>query len=347
MLSGDRAPEQKRKGMAAEIVKAGLRAKKLVEQLLAFSRKQTLEYKVVDLNDIINGIEKLLRRTIMENIRIDIRLSPCPQTVQADVGQIEQVLLNLSVNAQDAMADSGTLVIETADVHLDQAFTQQYFESEAGRYALLTVRDTGCGMDETTRKNAFEPFFSTKGELGTGLGLATVYGIVKQHGGNIFLDSRPGDGTAVKIYLPYFQGATSEKDTCNAMSEEEVRGCETILVVEDNDSVRQLAREILLEHGYSVLDAADGDKALAILQGDNLPVALLLTDVVMPGMDGKRLFAEAVKVRPELKVLYMSGYPDNVIAQRGILDAGVDFIQKPFSMQALATKIRSVLDGCR
>jgi signal transduction histidine kinase len=207
MLMVDGRPEQKRKEMAAEIVKAVLRAKKLVGQLLAFGRKQTLNYKVVDLNHIIIGVLKLLRRTIMENVGIEIRLSSKPLTVQADKGQVEQVLLNLSVNAQDAMPDGGAVVIETGDVHLDEAFTRQHFNSEAGRYVLLTMQDTGCGMDETTRKNAFEPFFSTKGELGTGLGLATVHGIVKQHGGNIFIDSRPGNGTTIRIYLPFYEGA--------------------------------------------------------------------------------------------------------------------------------------------
>jgi PAS domain S-box-containing protein len=345
MLMGDGKPELKRKEMASEIVKAGQRAKKLVGQLLAFSRKQTLEYKIVDLNGIVTGLEKLLFRTIKENITIESRLSTGPQTIQADIGQIEQVLVNLSVNAQDAMPDGGTIAIETSDVHLDHAFTQQHFGCEAGRYVLLAVRDTGCGMDENTRKNAFEPFFSTKGELGTGLGLATVYGIVKQHGGNILIDSSPGKGTSVNIYLPFFEGAAGKTSTSSEAFEKELRGSETILLVEDNEPVRRLTREILMEQGYRVLDAGNGDKALAMLAESEIKVNLLLTDVVMPGMDGKQLFTEAVKMQPGLDVLYMSGYPDSVIAQHGVLEAGVNFIQKPFSMQALAVKIRSVLDG--
>jgi PAS domain S-box-containing protein len=345
MLEGNSAPGEKRKEMAAQIVKSALSAKRLVGQLLAFSRKQTLEYKVVDMNDIVNGVEKLLRRTIRENIDMKIHLSPDPQVVHADIGQIEQIILNLSVNAQDAMPKGGTLAIETEDVELDHDFAQQHFGNDAGKYALLTVRDTGCGMDENTRNQAFEPFFSTKGDMGTGLGLATVYGIVKQHRGDIVIESKAGDGTAVNVYLPCIDGAIAEKITSEEAAAEASVGSETVLVVEDNDAVRRLTMEILQEHGYSVLEAESGDQALMLLDRQDASVNLLLTDVVMPGMDGKRLFAEAVRKRPGLKVLYMSGYTDNVIADHGILDEGVDFIQKPFSMQALTAKIRSVLDA--
>ncbi len=343
MLRDDFITDDKLKEPVIEIVNAGVRAKDLVSQLLAFSRKQTLEYKTLDMNDIINRIEKLLRRTIRENIEIDIALSSTPQTIQADVVQIEQIILNLAVNAQDAMPEGGTLVIETASVALDESYMENHFDIEPGDYVLLTISDTGHGMDEDTRKQVFEPFFSTKGKLGTGLGLATVYGIVKQHGGNILVYSEPGKGTTVKVYLPFSEVEGSER-IAREKNTRDLRGSETVLLVEDNNAVRHLTRAMLKQQGYTVLDTENGDKALKRLEEYEDTVHLLLTDVVMPGMDGRQLFHAAVNKCPGLKVLYTSGYTDNVIAHHGILDEGVEFIQKPFSKRALAKRVRDVLD---
>ena len=344
MLLSDLSSDEVRKEPVEEILRAGLRAKDLVSQLLAFSRKQTLEYKTLDMNKIIKGIEKLLRRTIREDIEIAIIPAHKPQTIRADLGQIEQVIMNLAVNAQDAMPGGGKLTIETAQVKLDDNYIEDHFGTEAGDYVMLAISDTGCGMDEEIRKQIFEPFFSTKGEYGTGLGLATVYGIVKQHGGNIFVYSELDKGTTFKVYLPI-----SEKDTPDRITRKEpagiLHGSETILLAEDNEHVRRLTGTILRRHGYTVLEAEDGAKALEILDAHSGSVNMLLTDVVMPEMNGGELYAQAVKLEPELKVLYMSGYTDNVIAHHGILDEGIQFIQKPFSIQALTAKIREVLDN--
>ena len=327
-----------------EILRAGLRAKDLVSQLLAFSRKQTLEYKTLDVKKIISGIEKLLRRTIREDVEITVIPSSEPLTIRADIGQIEQVIMNLAVNAQDAMPEGGRLTIETARIKLDDSYVENHFDSETGDYAMLALSDTGCGMDEEIRKQIFEPFFSTKGELGTGLGLATVYGIIKQHEGNIFVYSEPGEGTTFKVYLPLYEKEHTEK-SIRKEHVENLRGSETILLAEDNEHVRRLTGTILRRHGYTVLEAENGERALSILDGYSGTVNLLLSDVVMPGMNGSELFAQAVKKVPDLKVLYMSGYTDDVIAHHGILDEGIQFIQKPFSLQALTSKVREALDN--
>lgn len=336
--------DDKRAELVKEILSAGLRARDLVGQLLAFGRKQTLEYRTLDMKDVIKGFEKLLRRTIREDIQIRIVPSNNAHTIRADIGQIEQVILNLAVNAQDAMPEGGTLTIETENVKLDNSYAEDHFGIEAGDYVMLTISDTGCGMDEETQRHIFEPFFSTKGNLGTGLGLATVYGIVKQHGGSIFVYSESDKGTTIKIYMPFFEGEHVSKDA-KEKSTGDLRGSETILLVEDNEHVRRLSRIILQHHGYTVLEAENGRQALTVLDSHEYPVQMLLTDVIMPGMNGRELFAEAMKRRPGLKVLYMSGYTDNVIAHHGILNEGIQFIQKPFSSETLAAKIREVLDS--
>ena len=343
MLMDDFSPGDKRRLSVEEIVRAGSRAQDLVKQLLAFSRKQTLEYKPLDLNRIIVGIKKLLRRAIREDIQIKIVPGRGLGTVRADMGQIEQVIMNLAVNAQDAMPNGGSLTLETGMIELDETYVEKELAEETGRHVMLTVSDTGCGMDKETRKSIFEPFFTTKGKHGTGMGLATVYGIVKQHGGNIWVYSEPGKGSTFKVILPVSEEEPIEVKAVDKKGDE-AKGSETILVVEDNEQVRNLTIAILKRSGYTVLVAENGKEALTILSSHDGHVDLLLTDVIMPEMNGKELFAKAGNLRPNLKVLYMSGYTDDVIAHHGVLDEGVQFIQKPFTVQDLSNKIRGVLE---
>ncbi len=330
---------------AQEIVNAAMRARDLVRQLLAFSRKQVLAFKPLDLNELMRRFEKLLRRTIREDVDIHLALAEAVPPIQGDLGQLEQVIMNLAVNGQDAMPDGGRLIIETRVVRLDQAYADSKPGVKPGDYVMLMVSDTGCGMDSEIRAHLFEPFFTTKAmDKGTGLGLATVYGIVKQHGGNIWVYSEPGKGTSFKVYLPVSDPEQPSQHSPSPLPAN-LRGTETILLVEDNPQVRKLARILLRRRGYTVLSAENGRAALAVLEQAAAPVDLLLTDVVMPEMSGKALYDRIAAGYASLKVLYMSGYSDNVIAHRGVLDPGVQFIQKPFSLEALATKVREVLDG--
>ena len=332
-----------RKKQIEQILKAGTGARDLVQQLLAFGRKQALQYKPMDLNETLAGFEKLLRRTIREDIEIDIIRAPHLPLIMADIGQIEQVIMNLAVNAADAMPDGGRLSFETALVALDEENTDFRPNMKIGEYVMLVVSDTGCGMDEETNSMIFDPFFSTKGDQGTGLGLATVHGIVKQHEGNIWVYSEPGKGATFKVFLPvtpeiHAQQMIPEKNNMD------LTGSETILVVEDNGNVRDIVRDILEKYGYSVLIAENGVEALKIMAVSEEPVALLLTDVIMPQMNGKELYNKLIQDFPELKVIYMSGYTDNAIVHRGVLDEGVHFIKKPFTMRGIISKLRSVLD---
>ena len=343
MLLDDLSPDDARRKSVDEILRAGFRARDLVQQLLAFGRKQTLEYKPLDLNKAVIGIEKLLRRTVREDIDIEIFQAPDISTVMMDLSQIEQVIMNLVSNAQDAMSEGGHLTIETAPAVLDEDYAARYQDVEPGSYVMLAVSDTGCGMDEEIRERIFEPFFSTKGELGTGLGLATVFGVVKQHGGNIWVYSEPGEGTTFKIYLPVSGKEHVEEKTIQKTAAE-LEGSETILLVEDDEQVRHLTHTILKRQGYTVLVAENGIEALAAVEAQNGSVQLLLTDVVMPGMNGKELYEKAVGEYPDLKVLFMSGYTDSVIASRGVLEEGTAFLQKPFTTLALAAKVREVLE---
>ncbi|MFC1628188.1 response regulator [Gemmatimonadota bacterium] len=344
MLMDDIGVNDARRERVDHILQAGFRARDLVRQLLAFSRKQTLEYRVVDLNPALESFIRLLRSTIREDIGIEFIPSPDTMVILADINQIEQVIMNLAINAQDAMPEGGTLTIETALVDLDEEYAATHQGVEPGEYVMLAVSDTGIGMDEEIQAQIFEPFFSTKGDLGTGLGLATTYGIVKQHRGNIWVYSEPGLGSTFKIYLP-LSGTVPVADGIDPESARDLRGSETILLVEDDEPVRTLAHSVLKQQGYTVLVAGSGPEALAILEEQDAPVHLILTDVVMPGMNGKILFTTAAERNPKLKVLFMSGYTDNVIANSGVLDEGVAFIQKPFTIQALATKVREVLDN--
>jgi PAS domain S-box-containing protein len=332
------------RGLIQEIYKAGERAALLTRQLLAFSRKQVLEPKVLNLNAIVGEAEKMLRRLIGEDVSLIAVLDPGLAAVKVDPGQVEQVVMNLVVNARDAMAQGGKLTIETANVELDESYAQAHFEVKPGRYVMLAVSDTGCGMDEATKARIFEPFFTTKGpSKGTGLGLATVYGIVKQSGGSIGVYSEPGKGSAFKIYLPVVQEriptGKSHHDLKVAL-----RGSETVLLVEDEPAVRSLSRLALQMYGYRVLEASQGEEALRVGEQHAGPIHLLLTDVVMPGMSGRQV-AEAFRQRqPAMKVLFVSGYTDDAVVRHGVLEADTPFLQKPFTPVALANKVREVLD---
>ncbi|MEK7447076.1 MAG: PAS domain S-box protein [candidate division NC10 bacterium] len=324
------------------IEQTAMRAAALTKQLLAFSRKQVLEPRVLDLNGVVSGMVVMLRRLIGEDIDLAVRPGPDLGHVNADPGQVEQVIVNLVVNARDAMPQGGKLTLETANVELDARYVRQHPGARPGSYVMLAVSDTGIGMDAEIQARVFEPFFTTKEPgKGTGLGLSTVYGIVKQSDGYISLSSEPGRGTTFTIYLPRVEApAATEGQVVSTPA----GGSETILVVEDEDEVRALAREVLEQSGYTVLAASGPAEALGIAERHAGPIHLILTDVVMPHMSGPRLVKEIAPLRPGIKVLYMSGYTADAIAQHGILDPGLSLLQKPFLPHALARKVREVLD---
>ena len=337
-------PDDRIRGYLEEVKKAGERAANLTRQLLAFGRKQMLKPIPLNLNDVVSEMSKMLRRLIGEDICFDARFDPELKQIRADPGQIEQVLVNLVVNSRDAMPHGGTLTIETANFEIDHEFASRHLGLAPGKYVVLTVSDDGCGMDEKTRARIFEPFFTTKEKgRGTGLGLSTVYGIVKQSGGNVWVYSEPGDGTVFKVFLPQFQ-QQNEAPTKPLIDLVPPRGSETILLVEDEDVVRGLARQILEQAGYHVLDARGGDEAIRLCRELRGPIDLLLTDVVMPETSGKEVADRLTELRPATRVLYMSGYTDDAIVHHGVLDSDVEFIQKPFTPVALAQKVREVLD---
>jgi CheY-like chemotaxis protein len=316
----------------------------LTSQLLAFSRKQVLQPKVLNLNDAIGNTEKMLQRMIGEDISLVTDFDPTLNAVKVDPGQIDQVVMNLAVNARDAMPQGGRLTIATRNVDLDEKGCQEYPGLTPGNYVMVSVTDTGCGIPPEVMARIFEPFFSTK-ELGkgTGLGLATVYGIVKQSDGHIAVDSLVGAGTTFKLFFPVVAERTtppSHHDTALAR-----RGNETVLLVEDEEAVRRLARLQLEMRGYKVLEASGGQEAIRVARDYDGPIHLLVTDVVMPEMSGGRLVESLRPDRPEMKVLYMSGYNDDALVRHGITEETGAFLQKPFSLPLLATKVREVLDG--
>lgn len=328
-----------------EIKKAGDRATILTRQLLAFSRKQILQPKVLDLNAVVSDLDKMLRRLIGEDIDLLTITEPRLGQVKADPGQIEQVVVNLIVNARDAMSLGGKLTLETANVELTEAYTQQHAEGAPGNYVMLAVSDTGCGMDPELKTHIFEPFFSTKGPgKGTGLGLSTVYGIVRQSGGNIWVYSELGKGTTFKIYLPRVDEAVDNEDA-RAAPGATPQGTETLLLVEDEGQVRIMAQQILDTLGYVVLAAENGEQALALARAYRSEIHLMITDVVMPQMGGPELVKRLAPLRPNMRVLYMSGYTDDAIVRHGLMDEQLEFIQKPFSADALARKVRKVLEA--
>ena len=328
-----------------EIQNAADRASGLTRQLLAFSRKQTQQSKVLNLNDIITELHKMLRRIIGEDIHLETIPEPDLGSVNADPGQIEQIIVNLAVNARDAMPDGGKLTIETQNVELDEEYVSTHTGVIPGSYVMLAISDTGCGMTEETKSQIFDPFFTTKKEgEGTGLGLSTVYGIVKQSGGNIWIYSELEKGTTFKIYLPM----VSEKAEKFSLSEdiyEMPRGTETVLVVEDEDGVRRLACRVLKQQGYTVLEARTGEDAYLMCHKHEKPVDLVLTDVIMPNMGGAELVEKLRELWQDFKVLYMSGYTANTIAHRCVLDQDEPYLQKPFRPIDIAWKVRRVLDG--
>ncbi len=328
-----------------EIKKASNRAASLTHQLLAFSRKQVLQPKVLDLNEVVANMDAMLRRVIGEDIDLVTVLEPQLGHVRADPGQIEQVIMNLVINSRDAMPRGGKLTIKTGNVELDQAYSRSHASVRTGPYVMLAVSDTGTGMDPETQAHIFEPFFTTKEQgKGTGLGLATVYGIVKQSGGNIWVYSEVGRGTTFKIYLPPVAETVQSLKPAGTLAEPE-RGWETVLLVEDEGAVRNLIHGVLEMNGYTVLQADSGIEAIRICEEYEGPIHLLITDVVMPQMGGRDLAERLEASHPEMRVLYMSGYTDDAIVHHGVLDEGVAFLEKPFTPDSLARKAREVLDA--
>jgi two-component system, cell cycle sensor histidine kinase and response regulator CckA len=329
-----------------QIIKAGSRASSLTKQLLAFSRQQVLEPKILLLNAVVSDTEKMLRRLIGEDIELLTSLDPALGKIRADQGQIEQVIMNLVVNARDAMPEGGRLVIETANFEIDDKFARRYaYPVLPGSYILLTVSDNGIGMDTATQQRIFEPFFTTKEKgKGTGLGLSLVYGVVKQSGGYIDVVSTRGKGTSFNIYLPRVGQNAVETKTIGPDHPEELRGTETILLAEDEDTLRALTRHLLELYGYRVLEACDGNQALRLSEQTTDEIHLLLTDVVMPGISGRILADQLKQKRTDLKIVFMSGYTGQRFGEKEILEPGSLFLQKPFTRESLARKIREALD---
>lgn len=328
-----------------EIKRASDRAASLTRQLLAFSRKQVMQLRVFDLNTVVSDLERMLRRMIGEDVELKTTLQPKLANIKADPGQIEQVIMNLAVNARDAMPMGGKVTIETTGVYLDETYVQEHVEPTPGFYVMLAVSDTGVGIPEHVRQHIFEPFFTTKeAGKGTGLGLSTVYGIVRQSGGHIWVYSEPDKGTTFKIYFPaVVEKAEDYRAPSGPLSIP--GGTETVLLVEDADFVRNLARQVLETRGYKVLEAADGNTARFVCETFQQRIDLLLTDVVMPRQSGSELARALLEIRPEMRVLYMSGYTEDAILSHGVLEAGVNFISKPFSPDALSLRVREVLDA--
>jgi signal transduction histidine kinase/ActR/RegA family two-component response regulator len=340
-------PENPLRLEVAEIVKAGSRAASLTRQLLAFSRQQVVEPRIIDLNELILSMDGMIRRLVGEDIEFKSIPADDLGKVKADVSHMEQVILNLVVNARDAMAEGGSLVIETGNVVLDDNYVSRHLDAVAGPHVMLAVSDTGAGMDEATRARLFEPFFTTKEKgRGTGLGLSTVYGIVKQNGGNIWTYSEVGRGTTFKIFLP----CASDSDgrpirRSTPVSTSVSKGTETILLVEDDDQVREVVISILRLDGYQILEARGAEEAMNLSRLHPGEISLLLTDVVMPKMNGRELAKRLAAERPDMRVLFMSGYTQNVIIHHNVLDEGLVLLQKPFTPDALLQKVRAAIEA--
>ncbi|MBA4187646.1 MAG: hybrid sensor histidine kinase/response regulator [Planctomycetaceae bacterium] len=332
------------RGLIAEIFKAGERSASLTRQLLAFSRQQVMAPRVLDLNSVVTDAEKMLRRLIGEDVKLVTNLTMPLPAVRADPGQLEQVLLNLVVNARDSMPTGGALTIETGTVVLGDEFAQTHPGIHPGPHVLLAVSDTGCGMPPEIKSRIFEPFFTTKGPgKGTGLGLATVLGIVQQSGGTLEVSSEVGMGSIFKVYLPWVD--ETPVGSAASVALQAPRGTETVLLVEDEAALRALSRQILTSCGYNVLEAANGEQAKKVVEGYRKPIHLLVTDVVMPGVGGRIVAERVTKSHPGLRVLFVSGYTDDAVVRHGVFSEGTNFLQKPFSSAALALKVREVLDA--
>jgi PAS domain S-box-containing protein len=332
-----------------EILKAADRATSLTRQLLAFGRRQVLQPQVLDLNAVVMNMDKMLRRLIGEDVQLMTSLDSDLWSVKVDPGMIEQVVMNLAVNSRDAMPNGGKLTIETTNVTHDEEYASHHVSVKPGYYVMLAISDTGCGMDKETQSHLFEPFFTTKETgKGSGLGLSTVYGIIKQSEGNIWAYSEPGLGTTFKIYLPRVEKAAKVyKPRLKPKKGGAPGGTETILLVEDEEPVRSMVSKVLQSKGYTVLEARHGNEAIEVSERCEGSINLMVTDVIMPQMSGRELAERLTLMRPEMHVLYMSGYPDNTIVQHGVLEPGTAFLQKPFTINALELKVREILDGAR
>ncbi|HEU5074750.1 MAG TPA: ATP-binding protein, partial [Polyangiaceae bacterium] len=340
---GSLRPHDPARSDIEEVKRAAERACEITRQLLAFSRQQVLSPRVLDLNTVLVGMENMLRRLIGEGIQLSLLTASNLGKIRADPSQLEQIIMNLVVNARDAMPRGGELALETSEVMLDATYALQHPEVVPGPYVLLAVSDTGAGMSPEIRARIFEPFFTTK-EAGTGLGLATVYGIVRQSGGHIWVYSELGGGTTFKVYFRRSDaGVAAEPEAGNSATE--LRGHETVLLVEDDPQVRALTRTVLRRAGYNVLEATNAGDALLICESYTAKIHVLLTDVVMPRMSGRTLAERLAPTRPEMKVLYTSGYTDDAVIHHGVLEAGVAFVQKPLTPEVLKRKLREVLDG--
>ncbi len=344
MLLKEMTPDNPMYEDIKDINEAGERCANLTRQLLAFGRRQIIEPKILNLNNVVKNIEKMLGHVINKDIELVKLLEPDLGHIKADLSQVEQIITNLAINARDAMPQGGKLTIETRNVYLDEEYAKGHPYVTPGPYVMFAVSDTGVGISEEARAHAFEPFFSTKENgKGTGLGLSTVYGIVKQSGGDILIHSEPGAGTTFKIYMPRVE-EVKEKVKPDKTAIESLRGSETILLVEDEDSVRKVAKRILEQHGYNILEARNGEVALKIHKQHKESIKLMITDVVMPGMSGKELADRISSLNPSIKVIYISGYTYDTIFHHGVLEGGIRFIQKPFTTESLMRKVREVLE---
>jgi PAS domain S-box-containing protein len=344
LMLDDLKPVEPMRQEVEHIRKAAGRAADLTRQLLTFSRHQVLEPKIIDLNEVLANMDKMLQRIIGVDVQLELVCAAALGRVRADPGSIEQVIMNLVVNARDAMPVGGKLMLETANVMVDEERAREHFGTNPGPHVMLAVSDTGIGMDRVTQARIFEPFFTTKERgKGTGLGLSIVFGIVQQSGGSVWVYSEPGKGTSFKLYFPRVDGAVDEvRSTVRPAT---LRGTETVLLVEDDEQVRAVARGILRRHGYHVLEASNGGEAMLLCEGHARPIHLLVSDVVMPHMSGPELARRLAQIRPEMKVLCMSGYTDDSIVRHGVMDSDIAYLQKPLTPETLTRKVREVLDG--